>query len=145
MKRLIKSKLFWIAAAYVCIFVVALVFAINAEPEAAPCEEYNCSFLDILHNEKFNPNVYIDATYKNNLSDNDQMSLFLYFDHELSDDEILQVEQIGLKINKDSWIPTESGDFFYGAKCPVKNICKLACLDIVKRVTSAESYLEPLY
>lgn len=136
MKRLLKSKMFWIAAAYVCIFVVALVFAINTEPEAAPCE---CTLEDIIHNEKFNTRVCLHAMDKNA---SDQMSLFLYFDQELSDEEILQVEQIGLEINNDSWLPSQWGGGSYGAKCKVENICKLACLDMVKKVTSAESYME---
>jgi len=135
MHRLLKSKLFWLAAAYTCIFVVALVFAINAEPEAAPCE---CTLQDINNNEKFGGNVYTDAMDKNA---SDQMFLFLYFDHELSDEEILQVEQIGLEINDDSWLPTKTGGF-YSAECTVENICRLACLDIVRRVTSGEGTAE---
>jgi hypothetical protein len=114
---------------------VALVFAINAEPEAAPCE---CTLEDINHNGKF-AGVYFDAMDKNM---SDQMHLFLYFGHELSDDEILQVEQIGLDINDDSWLPSQWGGGFYSAVCKVENICKLACLDMVKRVTSAESHME---
>jgi hypothetical protein len=135
MQRLLKSKLFWLAAVYVCIFVVALVFAINAEPETAPCE---CTLEDIRGNEKFGGDVYFDAAEKNI---SNQMTLFLYFDHELSDDEILQVEQIGLEINNDSWLPTQAGGS-YSAECIVENICRLACLDIVKRVTSGEGTIE---
>jgi len=135
MQKLLKSKLFWIAAVYVCMLVVALVFAVNAEPKAATCE---CTLEDIYGNEKFGGGVDSDAWHKNM---SDQMKLFLYFDHELSDDEILQVEQIGLEINNDSWLPTEAGGF-YSAECIVENICRLACLDIVKRVTSGEGTIE---
>jgi len=134
MQRLFKSKLFWLTTAYVCILVVALVFAINAEPETATCE---CALEDIRSDGKF-VGVYSDAIHK---SMSDQMHLFLYFDHALSNDEFLQIEQIGLEINNDSWLPTETGGF-YSAECTIGNICKLACLDIVKSVSIYPTYME---
>ncbi len=137
MKRLIKSKLSWIAAAYVCIFVVALVFAINTEPESAPCE---CTLEDINNNEKFGAGVYSDAVDKNI---SDQMALILYFDRELSHNEILQIEELGLDIDDDSWLPAPAVGGSYTTKCKVENICKLACSNLVKRVVSGETEAYP--
>jgi len=133
-KRVVLSLLILIVV--VCISVVLIVMVGTKENTC----DYNCSLQDINNNEKFGAGVYFDAMHKNM---SDQMRLFLYFDHELSDDEILQVEQIGLEINNESWLPTQSGGFYSG-KCKVEDICKLACLDIIKRVTSAEGTMESL-
>ena len=49
MVKLAKSKIFWFAVAYACILAVALVFAINAEPES---EHPICTIEDITTHHK---------------------------------------------------------------------------------------------
>lgn len=101
-----------------------------------------CRLEDIKDNNKFGGLVFMHAT-KKNVGDN--MFLFLHFDHELTDDEIQQIEQLGVIINRNSWIPPAGTHptGFYISRSEIADICKLADLDLVKRVTSAEETYEP--
>lgn len=126
-----RSGLFVIVA--ICIVVLGCGTS-ETRPEPIPAE---CNLEDIRDSQIFLPYVYWYATDKN---PTDKTNLVLYFDHELSDDEIRQIEQLGVTVYKDSWIPPV-GDHpwhTYPARCKVEDICKLIGLDSLKRVDSGE-------
>ncbi len=101
-----------------------------------------CDLEDIRDSKKFESLVVMQAMQKNIT---DEMKLFLYFDHELNNDEIQEIEQLRVTIYKDSWIPPMENHplGFYSAKSKVEDLCRLVNLDLVKRVASGERLLYP--
>ena len=137
MHRLAKSKLAWIALAYVCILVVVLVFAINVE-------HYECTREDIISSDKV---VGVDeAMHWNNLTMTDKIELTLYFDQKPSRDEIHYIEELGVTIHENTWIPPvdQHPYGFYFADCRIEDVCKLIDLELVKRIEWADDELELL-
>lgn len=130
MHRLVKSKLAWIALVYVCILVVALVFAINAG-------HYECTLDDIWNSPKVFPDVWNAAKSK---EPTDEIKLFLHFDQKPSEEEMQQLEHNGFTVFNWSWT-SPIGDIttgFYMGECKVNDICKLDDLEFVVKITSGE-------
>ena len=114
----------------------------NKETDIAT-QEASCNPEDIRDSEKFEGLAVMHAMQKDLT---DEMNLFLYFDHELSDNEIQKIEKRRITIYKDSWIPPVGAHplGFYSAKTKITDICRLINLDLVKRVVSGEELHEPL-
>jgi len=102
----------------------------------------DCKLQNIRESDKFEGSVLLDAMKK---SLTDKITLYLYFNHELNNNEINQIEKLGIIIQKESWIPPVGMHplGFYIAESKVSDICKLINVDLVKRVASGEGYLEP--
>ena len=110
----------------------------GGEEEATPTPTPTpgeCSLEDIRDSEFFSLAFYEAAK---RLNPTDVMPLILYVDHELSDDEIQQIEQLGVTVDEDSWITPPEGYPWgtYFAKSKVEDICKLIGIDSIFRVIS---------
>lgn len=135
-RKLLKHKKLVIILAGALI-VIALAVSLPLTLKTIARE---CTIDDIQGNQKFDSSV-LEYIYESNLKSNDVMSLILYFNHKPTDEEILQIEGLGINISKSTWIPTglESPVGAYGARANVEDICRLADIDSVVRVQSGES------
>lgn len=72
-------------------------------------------------------------------SDNTKVSVFIHSDHELNNEEINVIENLGAKVYKDSWIPPvyNHPTGFYNSSIKLGNVCKLNKLPFIKEVNSA--------
>jgi hypothetical protein len=141
MKRLIKSKIFWIASVYLCLTIVALTFAINTDKQS---EHYECTLEDILSSDKVEDVYY--AMVSNNLSLTDEIKLAIYFETKPNEDEILHIEELGVNIYSSSWVPPV-GPHPYGlylADCKIEDICKLIDFESAVRIRWSGSISELL-
>jgi len=100
-------------------------------------KEISCNIEDIKNSKKFESLVITQAMQKDIT---DEIMIYLYFDHKLSDEEVQEIEQFGITIYKDSWIPPMGNHplGFYLAKSKVENICVFDNIDLIKRVASGE-------
>ena len=129
MKKLARSKVFWLAAAYACILAVALVFSLQVE-------HYECTLEDIEQIPKLNP-VKPDI-WLQEMGMEDQITLVLYFDSKPTDDQIEQLEHLGITIKRHSWCPPVGSHplGFYYASCKVVDLCKLLDVQFIERIAS---------
>ena len=139
MKRLLKSKKVLVALP---VIVLIFVSAISL-PLFLRGAKYECTLEDIGNCEKQYSALVVDIL-QGDLQLTDKMSLALYFDHWLNDDEVCDLEKLGVIINWDSWIPPVGVHPYHvcGATCTVENICQLCDLNFVKRIASAEPHVE---
>jgi len=100
-------------------------------------KEISCDIEDIKNSKKFESLVITQAMQKDIT---DEITIYLYFNHKLSDEEIQEIEQFGITIYKDSWIPPMENHplGFYLAKSKVENICVFDDIDLIKKVASGE-------
>jgi hypothetical protein len=132
-----KARIGLFAVVAICI-VVAGCRTSNTTPQTTPePTPAECNLEDIRDSEVFEPSVYLDAKGKN---PTDEMNLVLYFDHELKNDEIQQMEQLAVTIYDwiPDWIPPVRVRQWhtYGARCKVEDICKLIDVDSIMKVES---------
>jgi len=127
----LKTKAAFAVAALLCVITPCLTISCS--------HPYTCTLEDISTNPKCMGNVVGDIE-RLNLSSNDDIALFLYFDHELNEGEIEAIAKCGATIREDSWIPpVDTHPYgFYAAHCKVGDICNVVDLDIVKQFTSGE-------
>jgi hypothetical protein len=136
--KLVKSKIFWFAAAYACILAVALVFALQATPEV---EHHDCTLEDMRSSFKLVP-IYGYLKNHPELSLTDEIDILVYIDPKPTSDEIKQIEQLGITIDSDSWIPPlnvgrwDSPWGSYLARCSVENLCALDGEEHIEMVLS---------
>ena len=93
---------------------------------------YKCTLDDIFKCPK--TRILMPMIQAWNLSLNDTISIVLDFDHKLSEDEIQELKQLGLVIDRPC-IPTVGYQLWTcGAECRVGDLCKLIDSDLVKNI-----------
>lgn len=132
MMKLAKSKIFWFAAAYACILAVALVFALQATPEA---EHHECTLDYIAHHKKTTAELGL-MICEGNLTLNSSLYIFVQTDREIDNIKIEQFAQIGIIVYEDSWIPPFGNHPYhmYIFGCQLKDICTLLDVDYIQRI-----------
>jgi hypothetical protein len=143
MHRLLKSKLFWLAAVYVCIFVVALVFAINTEPESEQpteqaTEQRQCTIKDITTHLKAGEGLVTNIRLLES-SPEDVYWLGLSTNHELTSAEIEKIYEITgenpVRVHLSSTYHESLP--LYIINCQLKYVCELYELDFISTINAA--------
>ena len=136
MKKLAKSKIFWFAVAYACIPAVALVFSLQVE-------HYECTLEDIRQEPKVN-DIMADISLQD-IGLEDVVTLVIYFEEKPTDNQIEQLEHLGITIRRNSWCPPVGAHpwGYYIAYSKVVDICRLIEVECITRVKSGETPYYP--
>ena len=135
MKTFIRSKIFIVSlvSVAVCSFTAGMVLIFAIEP-------YECTLDDLW---SIDPNLPQDIAMRG-YSMHDEVTLSIDVPHELGDDEVRQLEDIGVEI-------ADWGHMFpfgiykyhsYVVNCEISNICRLSDLDFITKIESLEGFSE---
>lgn len=118
------------------LFAFAIAVAVVLTMQCTPI--YRCTMGDISNSSKVQDWVIEDIERKD-IKLSDEMEIILYFDHSLNSSEVSQMEEILVVFRKDSeygmgWPTT----WIYSARCVVRDICRLADMDMVMQIGSGE-------